>query len=64
MTVGICTSASKSTAVLYRTDPIAIPGAIGITDDELIDQSVFAGFDFDKVWTMAAKGPRLKNVYE
>ena len=55
---------SKSTAVLYRTDPIAIPGAIGITDDELIDQSVFAGFDFDKVWTMTAEGPRLKNVYE
>ena len=34
----------------------------GITDEELLDEATFTGFDFTNVWEMGANGPRLKNL--
>ena len=53
---------SKSDGFKYLGNPFEVPGVHGIDDGELKNQAAFTGFDFDKIWTMGANGPELKNV--
>ena len=31
-----------------------------ITEEQLLDQSVFEGWDFENIWIMTEDGPRLR----
>ncbi len=53
---------SKSDGFNYMGNAFEVPGTKGITDEELLKESTFAGFDFDKVWKMGANGPELRNL--
>ena len=53
---------SKSDGFKYLGNAFEVPGVHGIDDSELNNQATFTGFDFDKIWTMGAGGPELKNV--
>ncbi|MBP5159917.1 MAG: hypothetical protein ILP10_06410 [Lachnospiraceae bacterium] len=53
---------SKSDGFNYMGNAFEVPGTHGITDEELLKESTFAGFDFDKVWKMGANGPELRNL--
>ena len=53
---------SKSDGFNYLPEAFAVPGTKGITDEELLDEATFTGFDFTNVWEMGANGPRLKNL--
>ena len=54
---------NKTVKLFHYYDPVEIAGVHNVSGADMTSQASFAGFDFAKVWTMTAEGPRLKNVY-
>lgn len=46
----------------YMGTPVDVDGITGISDADVSNASVFAGFDFDKIWEIGSNGIKLKNV--
>ena len=53
----------KTVKLFHYYDPVEIAGVHNVSGADMTSQASFGDFDFAKVWTMTAEGPRLKNVY-